>query len=124
MRILISNASPDPIYEQIGKQIKAQILSGDLQEGDPLPSIRALARELQISVITTKRTYDELISEGFVDSVGGKGCFVAMQNKSLLQEKKMKSIEDKLSDAVADAKKLGIPLEELGKMLNLLYEEE
>lgn len=124
MRILISNASPDPIYEQICKQVKAQILSGDLLEGDSLPSIRSLARDLQISVITTKRAYDELIKEGFVDSVGGKGCFVAMQNKSLLQEKKMKTIEDKLSDAVADARKLGIPLEELGKMLNLLYEEE
>jgi GntR family transcriptional regulator len=124
MKILISNASSDPIYEQICKQVKAQILSGDLREGDALPSIRALARDLQISVITTKRTYDELIKEGFVDSVGGKGCFVAMQNKSLLQEKKMKSIEDKLSDAVTDAKKLGITLEELRKMLNLLYEEE
>lgn len=124
MKILISNASSDPIYEQICKQVKAQILSGDLLEGDPLPSIRALARDLQISVITTKRAYDELIKEGFVDSVGGKGCFVAMQNKSLLQEKKMKSIEDKLSDAVADAKKLGISLEELRKMLDLLYEEE
>ena len=124
MKILISNASSDPIYEQICKQVKAQILSGDLLEGDALPSIRALARDLQISVITTKRAYDELIKEGFVDSVGGKGCFVAMQNKSLLQEKKMKSIEDKLSDAVTDAKKLGITLEELRKMLNLLYEEE
>ncbi|MBT4497540.1 MAG: GntR family transcriptional regulator [Gemmatimonadetes bacterium] len=124
MKILISNASSDPIYEQICKQIRAQILSGDLLEGDELPSIRALARDLQISVITTKRAYDELIKEGFVDSVGGKGCFVAMQNKSLLQEKKMKSIEDKLSDAVTDAKKLGIALGELRKMLNLLYEEE
>ena len=124
MKILISNASSDPIYEQICKQIRAQILSGDLREGDALPSIRALARDLQISVITTKRAYDELIKEGFVDSVGGKGCFVAMQNKSLLQEKKMKSIEDKLSDAVTDAKKLGIALGELRKMLNLLYEEE
>jgi len=124
MKILISNASSDPIYEQICKQVKAQILSGDLQEGDALPSIRALARDLQISVITTKRAYDELTKEGFIDSVGGKGCFVAMQNKSLLQEKKMKSIEDKLSDAVTDAKKLGIPLGELRKMLDLLYEEE
>jgi GntR family transcriptional regulator len=124
MKLLISNASPDPIYEQICKQVRAQILSGDLLEGDALPSIRVLARELQISVITTKRAYDELIAEGFVDSVGGKGCFVAMQNKSLLQEKKMKSIEDKLSDAVTDAKRLGITLEELRKMLNLLYEEE
>ena len=124
MKIIISNSSPDPIYEQIGRQIKAQVISGDLNEGDSLPSIRALARELQISVITTKRAYDELIREGFVDSVGGKGCFIAMQNSELLKEKKMKTIEDKLSEALVDARKLGIPLKELKAMLILLYEEE
>ena len=79
MNILISNSSPDPIYEQISKQIRAQIISGELREGDPLPSIRSLARELQISVITTKRAYEELEKEGFIDTVGGKGCFVAAQ---------------------------------------------
>jgi GntR family transcriptional regulator len=124
LKIIISNSSPDPIYEQIGRQIKAQVISGDLNEGDSLPSIRALARELQISVITTKRAYDELIREGFVDSVGGKGCFIAMQNSELLKEKKMKTIEDKLSEALVDARKLGIPLKELKAMLILLYEEE
>ena len=124
MRIIISNSSPDPIYEQVAKQIKDHVLSGELKEGDALPSIRVLARELQISVITTKRAYDELIREGFVDSVGGKGCFVAMQNKELLKEKKMKTIEEKLSDAVKDAKRLGITLKELKEMLNLLYREE
>jgi len=124
MKIIISNSSPDPIYEQIGRQIKAQVVAGELKEGDPLPSIRALARELQISVITTKRAYDELISEGFVDSVGGKGCFIAMQNRELLKERQMKTIEDKLSDALVDARKLGIPLKELKAMLILLYDEE
>ena len=124
MKIIISNASPAPIYEQVGQQIKAQILSGELKEGDPLPSIRKLAMELQISVITTKRAYDELEQEGFIDTVGGKGCFVAMQNKELLKEKKMKSIEDMLAEAVSESKKMGIQLKEIKEMLTLLYNHE
>jgi len=129
---LVASAAADHAYGAPGeapnlgfnRMTQQQIISGELKAGDALPSLRSLAQDLGISVITTKRAYDELTREGFVDSVGGKGCFVAMQNKSLLQEKKMKSIEDKLSDAVADAKKLGIDLGELMKMLNLLYEEE
>ncbi len=124
MKILISNASPDPIYEQVTKQIKSQIISGDLSEGDPLPSIRKLAKELQISVITTKRAYEELEHEGFIDTVGGKGCFVAMQNKELLREKKMKTVEEMLNDSVNEAKKLEIPFNDLQKMLDLLYNNE
>jgi len=124
LKIIISNSSPDPIYVQINKQIKAQIISGDLLEGEALPSIRVLAKELQISVITTKRAYEELEKEGFIDTVGGKGCFVAMQNKELLKEKKMKTIEDKISDTVKDAKKLGIGLKELKEMMTILYDEE
>ena len=124
MKIIISNSSPDPIYEQVSKQIKAQIISGELAEGDPLPSIRKLAMELQISVITTKRAYEELEKEGFIDTVSGKGCFVAMQNKELLREKKMKTVEDLLSDAVFEAKKLGISFKEIKEMLELLYNEE
>ena len=124
MKIIISNSSPDPIYEQVAKQIKAQIISGDLAEGDALPSIRKLAMELQISVITTKRAYEDLQKEGFIDTVSGKGCFVAMQNKELLREKKMKTVEDLLSDAVSEAKKLGISFKEIKEMLELLYNEE
>jgi GntR family transcriptional regulator len=124
MKIIISNSSPHPIYEQINNQIKAQIIAGDLKEGDALPSIRRLAKELQISVITTKRAYDELEKEGFIDTVGGKGCFVAMQNKELLKEKKMKTIEEKMSDMVLDAKKLGIRQKELREMLTILYNDE
>lgn len=124
MKIIISNSSPDPIYEQVVNQIKSQIVSGDLSEGDALPSIRKLAQELQISVITTKRAYEELEKEGFVDTVGGKGSFVAMQNKELLREKKMKMVEDKLSDAVSEAKMLGITMGELKEMLVLLYKED
>lgn len=124
MKILISNSSPDPIYEQVSKQIKSHILSGELGEGDPLPSIRNLARELQISVITTKRAYEELEKEGFVDTVGGKGCFVATQREEFLREKKMKTVEEKLGDAVSDAQKLGIRLDELTEMLIILYKSE
>ncbi len=123
MKIIISNASSEPIYEQIGKQIKSQIISGDLKEGEGLPSIRKLAKELQISVITTKRTYVELEKEGFIDVVAGKGTFVAIQNKELLKEKKMKSVEDLMSDTILEAQKLGITFEELQEMLILLYNE-
>ena len=124
MKIIISNSSPDPIYEQVTKQIKTQIISGDLTEGEALPSIRKLAKDLLISVITTKRAYEELEKEGFIDTVGGKGTFVAMQNKELLKEKKMQTVEEKLSNAVSDAKKLGIKLNELKSMLSILYNEE
>lgn len=120
MKIIISNASSEPIYEQIGQQIKAQIISGDLKEGDGLPSIRKLAKELHISVITTKRTYEELEKEGFIDTVGGKGTFVAIQNKELLREKKMKSVEDMMAQTVLEAQKLGITFEELQEMLAIL----
>lgn len=123
MKIVISNASSEPIYEQIGKQIKSQIISGDLKEGDPLPSIRKLALELHISVITTKRAYEELEKEGFIDTVGGKGTFVAIQNKDLLREKKMKSIEDQMAQIVTEAQKMGISLEELQEMLNILFND-
>ena len=124
MRIIISNASEDPIYEQIAQQIKSAVLSGTMREGDALPSIRALARELQISVITTKRAYEELEHEGFIDTVAGKGSFVAMQSKDLLREKKMKLVEDKLAEAVDEARLLGISAEELHQMLRLLCEED
>jgi GntR family transcriptional regulator len=124
MRILISNASPDPIYEQIVRQIKSQIITGDLPEGAPLPSIRKLAHELQISVITTKRAYEELEREGLIDSVGGKGTYVAAQNPEFLREKRMKLVEEKLADAVGEARTLGVGYEQLREMLRLLCEEE
>jgi len=124
VKIIISNASPDPIYEQITKQLKAQIISGELAEAEALPSIRRLARELQISVITTKRAYDELEREGFINTVGGKGTFVAVQNKELMKEKKMKIVEEKLAEAVAEAKMLGISFDQLKTMLLVLSKEE
>ncbi len=124
MRIIISNTSPDPIYEQITKQLKGQIISGELVEAEALPSIRRLAKELQISVITTKRAYDELEREGFINTVSGKGTYVAVQNTELMKEKKMKIVEEKLAEAVAEARMLGISIDQLKTMLLLLSKEE
>jgi len=124
MKIIISNSSPDPIYEQVTRQVKGHIISGELREGESLPSIRKLAQDLQISVITTKRAYEELEKEGFIDTVEGKGSFVAMQNKELLREKKMKIVEEKLAAAVEQARLLGINRAELEEMLDLIYGEK
>jgi GntR family transcriptional regulator len=123
MRIIIANSSQDPIYEQISRQIKTQIISGELAEGALLPSIRRLAQDLAISVITTKRAYEELEREGFIDSVGGKGTFVAAQNPQFLREKRMRAVEEKLAGAVEEARLLGIGPEELARMLELLFKE-
>lgn len=123
MRIILSNASPDPIYEQIRQQIQGHILKGELQAGDPLPSIRSLAQQLQISVITTKRAYDELERDGFIETVSGKGSFVAEQNPDLLREKRMSLIENRLAEIVRESTLLGLGLEDLQQMLELLYKE-
>lgn len=108
MDIIISNASGKPIYEQITEQIKEQIMSGELNEGDPLPSMRALAQQLRISIITTKRAYEELERDGFIESFTGKGSFVAMQNKELFREENLRQIEHSLSHAVDKAKLCGV----------------
>ncbi|MGI6467865.1 MAG: GntR family transcriptional regulator [Syntrophomonadaceae bacterium] len=123
MRIIISNSSPDPIYEQIRQQIQGHILKGELKPGDALPSIRNLAQQLQISVITTKRAYDELERDGFIETVSGKGSFVAPQNPEMLREKRMNLIEARLAEVVKDGMLLGLTLEELQQMLELLYRE-
>ena len=123
MRILIANSSPDPIYDQIVRQVRAQIIAGDLHEGEPLPSIRKLALDLQISVITTKRAYDELEAEGFIDTVAGKGTFVAAQNAEFLREKRMKAVEEKTAAAVDEARLMGLGYPKLSEMLRLLCEE-
>ena len=123
MDIFISNADGRPIYEQIVRQIKEQILSGKLQEGEMLPSMRLLARELRISVITTKRAYEELEREGFLDTMARKGCFVARKNLELVREEQLRRAEDGLQKAV-DAARIGnISLEELTEMLRTLYRE-
>ncbi|HHW58321.1 MAG TPA: GntR family transcriptional regulator [Clostridia bacterium] len=123
MNIIISNSSEEPIYEQIVRQIKEAILKGELEEGELLPSIRNLAKELQISVITTKRAYDELEKEGFITTIPGKGTYVAAQNKELMREKRLKIVEEKLIEAVIAAKAINLSLEEIKEMLEILYKE-
>lgn len=122
MNIIISNSSGEPIYEQITNQIKGLILVGELGAGDSLPSIRNLAQELRISVITTKRAYEELEKEGFIQTVPGKGSFVAGQNKELLKEKRMRIIEEKLSEAVEESKLIGLGLNQIIDIIKILYE--
>ena len=124
MDIILSNSSGKPIYEQISDQVKSQILSGTLAEGDALPSMRLLAKELHISVITTKRAYEELEREGFLTTVPGKGCFVAPQNPELVREDTLRRAEEHLSHAVDVAKAGGVTLAELTETLNLLYGAE
>jgi len=123
LNIIISNSSDKPIYEQIVMQIKDLIINGELEEAEMLPSIRNLAKELQISVITTKRAYDELEKEGYIATVPGKGTFVSAQNKELLKETRMRIVEDKLAEAVTSAKIISVSLEQMQQMLRLLYEE-
>ncbi len=123
MRTVISNSSKEAIYEQIKRQIKESILRGELAEGELLPSIRQLAKDLQISVITTKRAYDDLEQEGFIVSVVGKGSFVAGQNRELLREMRLRWIEERLAEVVAESKALDVTLAELTEMLRLLYED-
>ena len=124
MDIILSNASGKPIYEQITDQIMEQIMAGALSAGDALPSMRLLAKELRISVITTKRAYEELERDGFLENVPGKGCFVAPQNRELLREAQLRKVEEKLSQAVEEARKGAFPLEELHEMLDILYKGE
>ncbi|NLJ99304.1 MAG: GntR family transcriptional regulator [Tissierellia bacterium] len=123
MKIIVSNSSNEPIYEQISKQIKGMILKGELVEGDVLPSIRRLAKDLQISVITTKRAYDELEKEGFIETMQGKGSYVAGQNKELMREKKLRIIEEKLLEVVEESKLLGLNYEEIKEILRILFKE-
>ena len=121
MDIIISNSAGTPIYEQITQQMKGLILRGELREGEALPSMRLLAKELRISVITTKRAYEELEREGFLTSVPGKGCFVAPQNPALLRETQLRRVEEHLSRAVDEARRGGFSLAELQELLDILY---
>lgn len=124
MNILISNASDKPIYEQIFTQIKAHILSGALEPGQALPSIRALAKDLRVSVITTKRAYDELEQAGYVNTVPGKGCFVADHSPQLVREAVQTQLEEHLTQAIELARRCGLSLEEIEELLRLLWSDE
>lgn len=121
MNIIISNSNGEPIYEQISRQIKEQILSGVLKEGEALPSMRSLALALHISVITTKRAYEELERDGFIESYTGKGSFVRRQNAELLREEYLRQTEELLSQACDKAKQCGVSLDELKEILDIIY---
>ena len=124
MDIIISNSSGQPIYEQICRQVKGAVASGKLKPGEPLPSIRNLARDLRISVITTKRAYEELERDGFICTVAGKGSFVAQQDMELARESSLREIEEHLTAALELSRQIELPVEELHNILQVLSEEE
>ena len=124
MEIIISNSSGKPIYEQITNQIKNMIISGELKSGQSLPSMRLLAKELRISVITTKRAYEDLERDGFITTLVGKGSFVSETNTEFVKEEQLKVIEEYLLKAAESAKVSGIKLEELHAILDVIYNEQ
>lgn len=124
MDIIISNASGKPIYEQITSQIKTMILNGTLKEGEALPSMRLLAKELRISVITTKRAYEDLERDGFIETATGRGSFVAGKNLEFVREEHLRMIEEKLQEAVNLARTARIDRDEINEILELLYESD
>ncbi|ULL15406.1 GntR family transcriptional regulator [Paenibacillus sp. H1-7] len=124
MHLSVSLSSGEPIYLQIKEQIKIQILSGQLQEGELLPSIRHLAQNLKISVITTKRAYDELEQEGLVTSVTGKGTFVTGTNKESIREMKFRELEDQIKAIIKESRALGLTRQDLSNLVSILYGEE
>lgn len=124
MDIIISSTSAKPIYEQIADQIKNHIMQGLLKPDDPLPSMRKLAKDLHVSVITTQRVYDELVKDGFINVIPAKGAFVAVQNKDFILEEQRRRIEKHLLEVCTLAKQSNIGLDELTGTLRFLYEEE
>lgn len=124
MKIILSNTSDAPLYQQIEDQIKDAILKGELAQGDALPSIRSFANDLKVSVLTVRRVYDELEKEGFVSSQVGIGTFVSAGNLELLRDAKRRLVEEKMLDMIRTAKSLCIPKEELTEMMDILYEED
>ncbi len=123
MQIIISTQSKEAIYEQIFKQVRQQILTGELQPGEALPSMRQLAKDLHISVITTKRSYEELEKQGYIYSIVGKGSFVSEQNVDVIHERKLNALEEKMNEVVINGKELGLTLKELQDLLEIYYKE-
>lgn len=124
LEIIVSNSSDKPIYEQIASQMRALIMSGELAEGERLPSIRQLANDLHISVITTKRAYEELERAGYIDSVQGRGSFVAGGNAEFIREERLRNVERLLAQALAEAREAGVGLAELHDILDLAADDE
>ncbi len=123
LKIILLNSSPEPLYEQIIRQLKGNIIKGFLEPGDSLPSIRALAKDLQISVITTKRAYEELEREGFIETIPGKGSFVSSENQDFLREKRYRDFEDQLKILVSEAREIGLSQKEIFELVSIFYEE-
>lgn len=121
MNIILSNSSEEPIYQQIVSQIKAQIMNGKLAAGDPLPSMRALAQQLRISLITTKRAYEDLEKDGFIENFVGRGCFVKAQNTDFLREESIRKVEEHIQKACDFGKQCNLSLDELKEILELVY---
>lgn len=124
MEIHINNHASKPIYEQISAQIKAAIMSGELQAGDALPSMRALAKSVQVSVLTVQKAYETLQESGFIETTAGKGCFVSVQNQDFYLEEQQKKVEEHFIAAIEIARTSGIKLDKLVGLLTLLYEED
>ena len=124
MEVFINNHASKPIYEQISDQIKALIMGGELRAGEAIPSIRAMAKSLHISILTVQKAYDQLQADGFIETTAGKGCFVSAQNHDFYLEEQLKKIEEKFTEAVEIARASGIKLDKLVSLLSLLYEEE
>lgn len=124
MEIIISSNTSKPIYEQITSQMKAMIMSGELQTGDPIPSMRALAKSLHISVITVQKAYEDLHRDGFIETTVGRGSFVSAQNKDFFQEEQQRRAEEHLQEAADIAHSCGIPLSKLVEILTMFYQEE
>nr|WP_253287360.1 GntR family transcriptional regulator [Clostridium bornimense] len=122
--IIISNSSGKPIYDQIYTEIKSKIISGELKEGDPLPSMRLLAKELRISVITTKRAYEELERDGFITSITGKGSFVSGKNTEFIREDNLRKIEEHMQSIIELSKGCNLSLQDLIEMISIIYEED
>ena len=124
MEIVVSNKASQPLYEQIASQIKAAIISGELQAGEAIPSVRSLAKSLQISILTVQKAYATLQEDGFIETTAGKGCYVSAQNQDFYLEEQQKRIEEKFSEAVGIARTSGINLDKLISLLTLLYQED
>ena len=124
MDVILNNSSGQPFYEQIVQQVKRLVQTGRLQEGDPLPSMRQLAKDLRVSVITTKRAYEELERDGFIQTVAGKGSFVAQQDLELARESNLREIERHLQAALELSRQIDLPAEELYSILKVLSEED
>ena len=124
MEIIISSNTSKPIYEQITSQIKAMIMSGELKTGDPIPSMRALAKSIHVSVITVQKAYEDLQRDGFIETTAGKGCYVSVQNQDFYLEEQQKKIEEKFAEAIEIARTSGISLNKLTDLLTLMYQED